>query len=89
MSSSDIRNYLKKTPGSTEDAEKEFVLYQPPSDTMNTAQRAAFDAVMAGKSIFLTGPGGTGKSFLLQNLHDQFKLRGKMVKIYYYLVTRR
>ena len=60
--------------------DKEFVLYQPvspPVDTMNTAQRAAFDAIMAGKSIFLTGPGGTGKSFLLQNLHDHFKLRAK------------
>jgi len=53
----------------------------PLGDTMNPAQRAAFDAVMAGKSIFLTGPGGTGKSFLLQSLHDQFKLRAKKLAI--------
>ena len=35
---------------------------------MNNAQQAAFDAIEAGKSIFLTGPGGTGKSYLLNQL---------------------
>jgi len=35
---------------------------------MNAAQQAAFDAIEAGKSIFLTGPGGTGKSYLLNQL---------------------
>lgn len=35
---------------------------------MNTAQQAAFDAIEAGKSVFLTGPGGTGKSYLLNEL---------------------
>jgi ATP-dependent DNA helicase PIF1 len=57
-------------------------IYQPteskPTDSqLNTEQRAAFDAVVDGKSIFITGPGGTGKSFLLENLHDYFKLRSK------------
>ena len=36
-------------------------------------QQAAIDAILAGKSIFLTGPGGTGKSFLLQTLLEEFK----------------
>jgi len=35
---------------------------------MNTAQQAAFDAIESGKSVFLTGPGGTGKSYLLNEL---------------------
>jgi len=35
---------------------------------MNAAQQAAFDAIEAGKSVFLTGPGGTGKSYLLNQL---------------------
>ena len=35
---------------------------------MNAAQQAAFDAIEAGKSVFLTGPGGTGKSYLLNEL---------------------
>jgi ATP-dependent DNA helicase PIF1 len=44
---------------------------------LNTGQQAAFDAVVAGKSIFLTGPGGTGKSYLLENLHLHYKSRTK------------
>jgi ATP-dependent DNA helicase PIF1 len=44
-------------------------------DTLNTAQRQAFDAVAMGKHIFLTGPGGTGKSFLLQMLYNTLASR--------------
>lgn len=36
----------------------------------NASQQAAFDAAVAGKSIFITGPGGTGKSFLINKLYD-------------------
>ena len=42
-------------------------------ENLNLEQRAAFDAIIAGKSIFLTGPGGTGKSYLLQTLYAQYK----------------
>ena len=42
-------------------------------DKLNLEQRAAFDAIIAGKSVFLTGPGGTGKSYLLQTLYAQYK----------------
>jgi ATP-dependent DNA helicase PIF1 len=41
-----------------------------PLSLLNTAQREAYDAVAMGKHIFLTGPGGTGKSFLLQMLYN-------------------
>lgn len=44
-------------------------------------QQAAIDAVLAGKSIFLTGPGGTGKSFLLQTLLEEFKKTGKVLAL--------
>jgi ATP-dependent DNA helicase PIF1 len=40
-----------------------------PLSLLNTRQRAAYDAVAMGKHIFLTGPGGTGKSFLLNMLY--------------------
>lgn len=40
---------------------------------LNTEQKAAFDAVSSGDSIFITGPGGTGKSFLLQTLYANYK----------------
>ena len=74
-----------KSFGTQEEAE-EYVsarslpeIYQPPdsSSQLNTQQRAAFDAVVGGKSIFITGPGGTGKSFLLQSLHSHFKFATK------------
>jgi ATP-dependent DNA helicase PIF1 len=51
-------------------------------DKLNAEQRRAFDAIVAGKSIFITGPGGTGKSFLLQTLYAQYKGRtGKVMAI--------
>jgi ATP-dependent DNA helicase PIF1 len=37
---------------------------------LNPKQKLAFHAILDGKSIFLTGPGGTGKSFLLNLVHD-------------------
>jgi ATP-dependent DNA helicase PIF1 len=40
---------------------------------LNAEQKAAFDAVVSGESIFITGPGGTGKSFLLQTLYANYK----------------
>jgi ATP-dependent DNA helicase PIF1 len=42
-------------------------------DKLNAEQRQAFDAVLAGKSIFITGPGGTGKSYLLQTLYSLYQ----------------
>jgi len=44
-------------------------------------QRAPIDAVMQGKSIFLTGPGGTGKSFILETLYKEYKATGKQIAI--------
>ena len=81
---------LHKSFTSKEDAElymaeeKIQEIYQPPDtlSQLNGQQRAAFDAIVAGKSIFLTGPGGTGKSFLLQNLYAHYKgYTGKKLSI--------
>lgn len=41
-------------------------------ENLNAEQRRAFDLVVAGKSVFITGPGGTGKSYLLQTLYANF-----------------
>ena len=38
-----------------------------PAD-LNAGQRRAFDRVMAGENIFITGAAGTGKSFLLRHI---------------------
>jgi len=50
-------------------------------DTLNSGQRAAFDAIMEGKSIFLTGPGGTGKSFLIKEVYNKLSTPGHSVSL--------
>lgn len=44
-------------------------------------QRAAVEAVLRGESIFITGPGGTGKSYILDILHREFKAIGKTITV--------
>jgi ATP-dependent DNA helicase PIF1 len=44
-------------------------------------QRAPINAVLEGKSIFLTGPGGTGKSFILETLYREYRATGKQIAI--------
>ena len=67
----------------TEETDESVPVHIPDSLSMlNKEQRAAFDAVVAGKSVFITGPGGTGKSFLLQNLYAHYKgYTGKKIAI--------
>ncbi len=51
-------------------------------DKLTDEQRKAFDLVEKGKSIFLTGPGGTGKSFLLKTMYELIPDRtGKHVAV--------
>lgn len=51
-------------------------------ELLNTEQRAAYDAVAAGRSIFLTGPGGTGKSFLIDVLVGELpRATGKTIAV--------
>jgi ATP-dependent DNA helicase PIF1 len=35
-------------------------------------QQIAYDAILKGESLFLTGPGGVGKSFLLKKVYDDY-----------------
>jgi len=44
-------------------------------------QREPIRAVLDGKSIFLTGPGGTGKSFLLAALYKEYKATGRQIAV--------
>lgn len=37
---------------------------------MNIEQQQAFDAIVGGKNIFLTGPAGTGKSFVIKKIRE-------------------
>ena len=42
-------------------------------ETLNEEQVKAFQAIQSGKSIFLTGPGGTGKSYLIKQLYEKLE----------------
>ena len=46
---------------------------------LNSGQTAAYNDILQGKSIFLTGPGGTGKSFLIKEIFDTlFEKTGRL-----------
>jgi ATP-dependent DNA helicase PIF1 len=44
-------------------------------------QRVAFDLGVAGKNVFVTGPGGTGKTFWIQSFVKEMQARGKSVTV--------
>ena len=46
-------------------------------DTLSPEQKEAYDAILRGESIFLTGPGGTGKSHLIGLLAERLPALGK------------
>lgn len=49
---------------------------------LNKEQRAAYDAVALGQHVFITGPGGTGKSFLMNQLFETLpKQTGRVVAL--------
>jgi ATP-dependent DNA helicase PIF1 len=48
---------------------------------LNQEQQAVLDEVNEGKNVFITGPGGTGKSFLIREIKRQLELKGKKVAI--------
>jgi ATP-dependent DNA helicase PIF1 len=55
---------------------------EPVDYGLNAEQQRAFDTIVGGESLFVTGPGGTGKSYLLQTLYAHYKgLTGKTLAV--------
>jgi ATP-dependent DNA helicase PIF1 len=50
-------------------------------DDLNDDQRAALGAVQAGKNIFLTGPAGSGKSYLIRRIVAWATDAGRVVSV--------
>jgi ATP-dependent DNA helicase PIF1 len=48
---------------------------------LNPGQRAAFDAVMSGENCFITGPGGTGKSFLIGSIVTAMSITKRRIAV--------
>jgi len=48
---------------------------------LNAEQQAVLDEVNQGKNVFVTGPGGVGKSFLIREIKRQLEIKGKKVAI--------
>jgi ATP-dependent DNA helicase PIF1 len=51
------------------------------ASTFSPEQANAFDLYTKGKNIFLTGPGGTGKSFLIKTMVEDAKTKGKALHV--------
>lgn len=50
-------------------------------DSLNAEQLEALNKILQGESIFLTGPGGSGKSYLLESVKQEFQRIGKSLAI--------
>jgi ATP-dependent DNA helicase PIF1 len=50
-------------------------------DNLNDDQRAALTAVQAGKNIFLTGPAGSGKSYLIRRIVSWAADAGRIISV--------
>ncbi|KNE58832.1 hypothetical protein AMAG_18314 [Allomyces macrogynus ATCC 38327] len=48
---------------------------------LGAEQRAAIDAVLKGKHVLIHGPGGTGKTYLIEQLRRELRRCGKKVEV--------
>jgi len=48
---------------------------------LNAEQQAVIDQVFEGKNVFVTGPGGTGKTLVIRELRRQLEAKGKSVAV--------
>ena len=48
---------------------------------LNAEQQAVLDQVFEGKNVFVTGPGGVGKSMLIKEIQRQLEEKGKNVAV--------
>ena len=49
--------------------------------TFTPAQQAAFESYQNGENIFITGPGGCGKSYFIQKVYQDAKRNNKNISV--------
>jgi ATP-dependent DNA helicase PIF1 len=49
--------------------------------TFSHEQQISFDKYLKGENLFITGPGGTGKSFLIKNIVNDAEEKNKIIKV--------
>ena len=64
-----------------EEAKSEEIKKFVESYVLNEEQQAVLDQVFEGKNVFCTGPGGTGKTFVIKELRRQLEEKGKTVAV--------
>lgn len=50
-------------------------------DSFSTTQQLAYDHYLKGNNVFITGPGGTGKSYFIKKVYENAKQRGLNVSV--------
>ena len=50
-------------------------------DQLNPEQRQVFEKYLMGENVFVTGPGGTGKTFLIKTLVQSAEQTGKNIQV--------
>ena len=60
---------------------EKITISKPTLYLLNTEQQAVIEEVKDKKNVFITGPGGTGKTFLIHEIKRQLEASGKKVAI--------
>ena len=72
-------------PDEKEKENKEYICEEPviPVENyiLNEEQQTVLDQVFEGKNVFVTGPGGTGKTLVICELRRQLEAKGKTVAV--------